>query len=140
MKEWVKYALIAAVFIAFRDYLMKNISAKYSYVDYLVYAITISFIGIWAYVLYTDYKPKKIDQNDIYIIIIRILIVYLVVDPSIFKALKGTNNVGEVSALLNVNVVIAVIISVILLKSEVNTKSIFGMALIIGGGCMVSLS
>ena len=140
MKEWVKYALIAAVFIAFRDYLMKNITAKYNYIDYLIYAITISFVGIWLYVLYNDYKPNKIDQSDIYIIVIRILIVYLVVDPSIFKALKGTNNVGEVSALLNVNVIIAVIISVILLKSELNTKSVMGMGLIIGGGCLVSLS
>ena len=41
MELWVKYALIAGVFIAVKDYLMKNISQKYSYVDYLIYAITI---------------------------------------------------------------------------------------------------
>ncbi len=46
MDIWIKYALIAAVFIAVRDFLMKNISNKYSYTDYLIYAITISFILI----------------------------------------------------------------------------------------------
>ena len=34
MELWVKYALVAAVFIAFRDIIMKDLSTKYTYVDY----------------------------------------------------------------------------------------------------------
>tara|TARA_Y100000992_G_C21131239_1_gene426687 strand:+ start:29 stop:451 length:423 start_codon:yes stop_codon:yes gene_type:complete len=139
MDVWIKYALIAAVFIAVRDFLLKNISNKYSYTDYLIYAITISFILIWGYVLTTGYKPKEIKKNDIFIILIRILVVYLIVDPSIFNALKNSSNVGEVSALLNINIVIAFIISIILLKHKVDYKSILGIIFIIVGGCIIGI-
>jgi len=139
MDEWIKYALLAAVFIAVRDFLMKNISSKYSYTDYVIYSVTISFILIWGYVLTTGYKPNKIKNNDVLIILIRILIVYLIVDPSIFNALKKSSNVGEVSALLNTNIIIAFIISIILLKHKINYKSILGIIFITMGGCIISI-
>ena len=48
MDSWVKYALLAAVFLSVKNMISKNLSGKYKYLDYLVYAISFSFIGIWS--------------------------------------------------------------------------------------------
>ena len=137
MELWVKYALLAGIFIAVKDFLMKNITNKYTYIDYLIYAITISFILIWSYVLFTQHKPKPIDKQGLGVILIRILVIYLIIDPSIFKALKNTNRVGEVSALLNVSIIVAFILGIFLLNTKIDKQSLLGVALIIGGvGCM----
>lgn len=139
MELWVKYALIAGVFIAVKDYLMKNISHKYSYIDYLIYAITISFVLIWAYVLFTNHTPKPIDKQGLLVIFIRILVIYLIIDPSIFKALQSTNKIGEVGALLNISIIVAFIMGVFLLKTKINTMSVIGMIFIFGGVCCINL-
>ena len=47
----MKYAFIAAIFIALRDFISKDIFKKYSYVDYIIMANTIAFIGTIIYVI-----------------------------------------------------------------------------------------
>ena len=74
MELWVQYALIAALFLSLKNMISKHLSDKYKYIDYLIYAISFSFIGVWLYVFATGYKPGKIEDNDIVIILFRILI------------------------------------------------------------------
>ena len=38
MELWMKYALVAAVFIAIRDIFSSKIARKYNYIDYIVHA------------------------------------------------------------------------------------------------------
>jgi len=138
MEDWVKYALIAAAFLSVKNMISKHLSSKYKYLDYLIYAISFSFIGIWGYVLVTGHKPQKIETNDIWIILFRIMLVYAVIDPSIYKAFQSCANPGKASCIINIEVVLTFILSVIFLKSTLEIKSILGMLLMLGGGYLVA--
>lgn len=138
MELWVQYALVASLFLSVKNMISKHLSQKYKYIDYLIYAITFSFIGIWLYVFATGYKPGKIENNDIVIILFRILIVYAIIDPSIYKAFKTCSNPGKASCLINTEVVLTFILSVVFLNSKIESKSIIGMMLILGGGYLIS--
>ena len=137
MDSWVKYALVAAVFLSVKNMISKNLSGKYKYLDYLVYAISFSFIGIWSYVFITGYKPSKIEKTDILMILFRVAIVYAIIDPSIYNAYKNCNNPGKASSIINIETVLTFIISVIFLNVKCDFKSIGGIGLMIAGGILV---
>ena len=137
MESWVKYALLAAVFLSVKNMISKNLSGKYKYLDYLVYAISFSFIGIWSYVFITGYKPSKIEKTDILMILFRVAIVYAIIDPSIYNAYKNCTNPGKASSIINIETVLTFIISVIFLNVKCDFKSIGGIALMIAGGFLV---
>ncbi len=138
MDLWVQYALVAALFLSVKNMISKHLSEKYKYTDYLIYAITLSFIAVWFYVFATGYKPGKIETGDIGIILFRLLIVYAIIDPAIYKAFKTCSNPGKASCIINLEVILTFILSVIFLRSEIEPRSIIGMILMIVGGFMVS--
>jgi len=138
MDIWVQYALVAAVFLSIKNMISKHLSGKYEYVDYLLYAISFSFVGIWAYVLISGHKPAKVEGNDILVILFRILIVYAILDPSIYKAFQACSNPAKASCVITIEVVITFILSIIFLKSKIEPKSIIGMILMLGGGYVVA--
>ena len=138
MDLWVQYALIAALFLSVKNMISKHLSERYKYIDYLIYAITLSFIGVWFYVFATGYKPGKIETSDIGIILFRLLIVYAIIDPAIYKAFKTCSNPGKASCIINLEVILTFILSVIFLRSEIEPRSIIGMIMMIVGGFMVS--
>ena len=138
MDLWVKYALIAALFLSLKNMISKHLSDKYKYIDYLIYAISFSFIGVWLYVFATGYKPGKIENNDIVIILFRIVLVYAIIDPAIYKAFKGCSNPGKASCIINMEVILTFILSVIFLKSQLEPRSIIGMIVMLAGGYMVA--
>ena len=45
MEKWIPYAIMAAVFIAVRDFISLDIIKKYNYVDYIIIANILIFIG-----------------------------------------------------------------------------------------------
>ena len=138
MDLWVQYALIAALFLSVKNMISKHLSERYKYIDYLIYAITLSFIAVWFYVFATGYKPGKIETSDIGIILFRLLIVYAIIDPAIYKAFKTCSNPGKASCIINLEVILTFILSVIFLRSEIEPRSIIGMIMMIVGGFMVS--
>ncbi len=138
MDLWVQYALIAALFLSVKNMISKHLSERYKYIDYLIYAITLSFIAVWFYVFSTGYKPGKIETSDIGIILFRLLIVYAIIDPAIYKAFKTCSNPGKASCIINLEVILTFILSVIFLRSEIEPRSIIGMIMMIVGGFMVS--
>jgi drug/metabolite transporter (DMT)-like permease len=141
MEPWVKYALIAAVFISVKNMITKNISAKYKYIDYLVYAISLSFICIWTYVITTGHKVAKVDNSDFLIILVRIFIVYVLIDPAIYKALQTCgNNAGKPMCIINMEVILTFIFSVLFLQAKIEGTIILGIMFMIGGGYLVSYS
>jgi uncharacterized membrane protein len=137
MEVWVKYALVAAVFLSIKNIISKNLSGKYKYKDYLIYAISFSFIGIWSYVFITGYTPKKIENTDILMILFRVAIVYAIIDPSIYNAFKNCNNPGEASSIINIETILTFGISVIFLNAKCDFKSIGGILLMLTGAFIV---
>lgn len=138
MEAWIQYSLIAALFLSVKNMISKHLSSKYEYLDYLIYAISFSFIAIWAYVFISGHKVKTVDKKDIGVILFRILIVYAIIDPSIYKAFKTCANPGKASCMINIEVILTFILSVIFLKSSIEATSIVGMMLMIGGGFLIS--
>ncbi len=86
----------------------------------------------------TGYTPGTIKKNDILIIIFRILIVYAIIDPAIYNAFKNFSNPGKASCIINTEVVLTFILSVLFLKTNIESKSIIGMTLMISGGYLIS--
>ena len=71
MELWMKYALVAAIFIAIRDVFSSKIARKYNYIDYIVHANILVFLGTMVYVLFSKKKIKIIDNySDLFTIIL----------------------------------------------------------------------
>ena len=139
MEDWVKYALIAAVFISVKNMIGKHLSSKYKYVDYLVYAITLSFILIWTYVLFSGHKIAKVEKTDFFVILARVFIVYLLIDPSIYKAFQTCgNNPGKPMCIVNMEVILTFILSMIFLNAKLEGKVVIGVILMLTGGYLIS--
>ena len=134
MELWMKYALVAAVFIAIRDVFSSKIARKYNYIDYIVHANILVFLGTMAYVIFTKKKIKIIDNyNDLITIILRLFIVYLIVEPCIYNSFKNTSNPSKASTVINLNMFILFLITIVFLNKKIEFKQFLGIILILGG-------
>ena len=134
MELWMKYALVAAVFIAIRDVFSSKIARKYNYIDYIVHANIFVFLGTMAYVIFTKKKIKIIDNySDLLTIVLRLFIVYLIVEPCIYNSFKNTSNPSKASTVINLNMFILFLITIIFLKKKIDFKQFLGIVLILGG-------
>tara|TARA_B110000971_G_scaffold92536_1_gene95206 strand:+ start:675 stop:1094 length:420 start_codon:yes stop_codon:yes gene_type:complete len=134
MELWMKYALVAAVFIAIRDVFSSKIARKYNYIDYIVHANILVFLGTMVYVLFSKKKIKIIDNySDLFTIILRLFIVYLIVEPCIYNSFKNTNNPAKASTIINLNIVVLFLITIVFLNKKIDFKQFMGIVLILGG-------
>ena len=134
MELWMKYALVAAVFIAIRDVFSSKIARKYNYIDYIVHANILVFLGTMAYVIFTKKKIKIIDNySDLFTIVLRLFIVYLIVEPCIYNSFKNTSNPSKASTVINLNMFILFLITIIFLNKKLEFKQFLGIVLILGG-------
>ena len=134
MDLWMKYALVAAIFIAVRDVFSSKIARKYNYIDYIVHANVFVFIATMFYVLFTKKKIKVItDYNDLFIILLKLLIIYIIIEPCIFNAFKNSNNPSKPASIISLNLFILLIITVIFLKQKMSLKQYMGILVIMGG-------
>ena len=130
----MKYALVAAVFIAIRDVFSSKIARKYNYIDYIVHANILVFLGTMVYVLFTKKKIKIIDNySDLFTIVLRLFIVYLIVEPCIYNSFKNTNNPSKASTVINLNIVVLFLITIVFLNKKIDFKQFMGIVLILGG-------
>lgn len=130
----MKYALVAAIFIAVRDVFSSKIARKYNYIDYIVHANVFVFIATMFYVLFTKKKIKVItDYNDLFIILLKLLIIYIIIEPCIFNAFKNSNNPSKPATIISLNLFILLIITVIFLKQKMSLKQYMGILVIMGG-------
>ena len=130
----MKYALVAAVFIAIRDVFSSKIARKYNYIDYIVHANILVFLGTMAYVIFTKKKIKIIDNySDLFTIVLRLFIVYLIVEPCIYNSFKNTSNPSKASTVINLNMFIIFLITKVFLNKKIDFKQFLGIIIILGG-------
>ena len=135
----MKYALVAAVFIAIRDVFSSKIARKYNYIDYIVHANILVFLGTMVYVIFSKKKIKIIDNySDLFTIILRLFIVYLIVEPCIYNSFKNTNNPSKASTVINLNIVVLFLITIVFLNKKIDFKQFLGIVLILGGFFCIS--
>tara|TARA_B100000161_G_C33430705_1_gene359997 strand:- start:105 stop:524 length:420 start_codon:yes stop_codon:yes gene_type:complete len=138
MELWMKYALVAAFFIAIRDIFSSKIARKYDYIDYIIHANIFVFIVTMIYVLITKRKIKIIDDyNDIFLIILRLFIVFIIVEPCIFNSLKNSDNPSKSVSVINLNVLILLVLTILFMNKKINFKHLVGILFMFGGLCLL---
>ena len=86
------------------------------------------------YVIFTKKKIKIIDNyNDLITIILRLFIVYLIVEPCIYNSFKNTSNPSKASTVINLNMFILFLITIVFLNKKIDFKQFLGIILILGG-------
>ena len=138
MEPWIGFAITAAIFIAIRDYISLNIVKKYSYINYIIYANIFVFIGTMLYVYFSDVKLVKPDTKDLLIILLRIFIVYIIIEPAIYYAMKYCKNPGYAKSIINLNTLFIFMLAVFFLKEKLTLKGVIGVSSIILGSYLIS--
>jgi uncharacterized membrane protein len=138
MKKWMMYGLLAAIFIAIRDIFSKDLINRYHYIDYIILANIIVFISTVIYLMVTKRTVKIPNNNDFIIILLRLLVVYMIIEPSIFYSIKYCENPGYAKSIINLNTLFVFILAFFFLKAKVDKKKIFGILLIISGSYYIS--
>ena len=133
MQVWVIYALLAAIFISIRDIISLDFIKRYDYIQYMVLANIIIFIGTMIYVYATDFKIKKPNLNDLFIILVRLMIVYFIIDPSIYNSIKNCDNPGYAKSIISLNTLFIFFLVTLVYKSEINMTKIGGIILMLLG-------
>jgi uncharacterized membrane protein len=134
MELWMKYALVAAFFIAVRDIFSSKIARKYNYIDYIIHANIFVFIITMVYVLFTKRKIKMIDDyNDIILIVLRLFIVFIIIEPCIFNSFKNSDNPSKSVSIINLNILILLVLTVLFMNKKIDKRHILGVLIIFGG-------
>ena len=64
MQQWFLYALIAAVFIGVKDLMTKDLTNRYSYIEYIIIANIMVFAFTIIYIFTVKPKLKKPNIKD----------------------------------------------------------------------------
>ena len=137
MQQWFLYALIAAVFIGVKDMMTKNLTKKFSYIEYIIIANIFIFIVTMIYIFTMKPKLKRPNVKDGLFIFLRILIVLLIIEPCIFMALKHCDNPGYAKSIINLNTLVAFVLGLFILHNDFEIKNVIGIGLIVGGTLLI---
>ena len=138
MELWLFYALTAAVFISVRDVISLDFIKRYDYIQYMVIANIIIFIGTMTYVFSSGLKIQTPKLQDLSIILIRIFIVYLIIDPAVFNAIKNCDNPGYAKSIIGLNTLFLFVIIAIFYKSDINRRKVAGVIAMVSGTYLIS--
>ena len=136
MQKWLPYAIMAAIFIAVRDLISRDIIYRYDYSDYIIIANMIIFIGTIIFILVTNKDINKIKPpniRELMTIILRLFIVYMIVDPCIFNSLKYCDNPGYAKSIINLNTLFLLILTFIFYNIKIDYTKSFGVILLLIG-------
>lgn len=140
MQTWVPYAFAAAIFIAVRDFISKDIIKNFTYTEYIIIANIIIFIGTIIYLFITKTDIRKIktpNWSELGIILLRLFIVYIIVDPCIFNSLKLCDNPGYAKSIINLNTLFLLILALIFYKIEFDMKKSLGVVIVLFGTYLI---
>jgi uncharacterized membrane protein len=137
METWIILAMTAAVFIAIRDMLSRDIMEKYTYVNYILYANIFVFLGTLLYIVVFNVKLIKPTSSDFWKIIVRLVIVYIIIEPCMFYALKYCKNPGYAKAIIGLNTILIFIIAIVFLKEKMNVTKCMGIGLTVVGSYLL---
>ena len=137
METWLFYALAAAIFISVRDIISLDFIKRYDYIQYMVIANIIIFIGTMVFVYTTDFKIQKPNLPDFLTILVRLLIVYFIIDPSIYNSIKNCDNPGYAKSIISLNTLFIFFLETIVYKSEINSSKIAGVILMLAGSYFI---
>ena len=137
MQQWFLYDLISAVFIGIKDMMTKDLTNRYSYIEYIIIANIMVFAFTIVYIFTVKPKLKRPNIKDGLFIFLRLCIVFLIVEPCIFMALKHCNNPGYAKSIINLNTLVAFVLGLFILRNDFEIKNVIGIGLIVGGTLLI---
>lgn len=138
MERWLMYALLAAFFITLRDVISLDFIKRYDYIQYMIIANIIIFIGTMIYVFGSGIEIKKPNMKDLFIILIRLLIVYFIVDPSVYNSIKHCDNPGYAKSIIGLNTLFLFFVVAIMYKSKIEKTKLIGIVSMLIGSYFLS--
>ena len=120
MQQWFIYALIAAVFIGVKDLMTKDLTSRYSYIEYIIVANIMVFGFTIAYIFTMKPKLKRPTAKD-----------------GLFMALKHCDNPGYAKSISNLNTLVAFVLGIFILHNDFEIKNLIGIGLIVGGSLLI---
>lgn len=138
MEGWIFYALVAAVFITIKDIISLDIIEKYDYIQYIIIANIIIFIGTMFYIFFTGTKIHKPTSKDFLVILLRLLIIYLIIDPCVYNSIKKCDNPGYAKSIVSLNTLFLVLLFSFIYKSKINKEKIYGIISMLIGAYLLS--
>ena len=127
------YGIIAAIFIAIRDIFSNDLINRYEYIDYIIWANIIIFVATIIYIYFYNIQLEVPETKDLFIILLRLAIVYMIIEPSIFYSIKYCNNPGYAKSIISLNTLFVFILAMFFLKAKIDKKKILGILLIFSG-------
>ena len=114
--------------------LLQYLSQKIFFKDIIANIIIV--IGTIIYVIYskkdiTKIRPPKF--TELLTIILRIFIIYVIIDPCIFNSLKLCDNPGYAKSIINLNTLFLLLLAFMFYKTEFNVKKTMGVIIILLG-------
>ena len=133
MEKWMIYGIIAAIFIAIRDIFSNDLINRYEYIDYIIWANLIIFVATIIYIYFYNIQLEVPETKDLFIILLRLAIVYMIIEPSIFYSIKYCDNPGYAKSIISLNTLFVFILAMFFLKAKIDKKKILGILLIFSG-------
>ena len=127
------YGIIAAIFIAIRDIFSNDLINRYEYIDYIIWANIIIFVATIIYIYFYNIQLEVPETKDLFIILLRLAIVYMIIEPSIFYSIKYCDNPGYAKSIISLNTLFVFILAMFFLKAKIDKKKILGILLIFSG-------
>ena len=127
------YGIIAAIFIAIRDIFSNDLINRYEYIDYIIWANLIIFVATIIYIYFYNIQLEVPERKDLFIILLRLAIVYMIIEPSIFYSIKYCDNPGYAKSIISLNTLFVFILAMFFLKAKIDNKKILGILLIFSG-------
>ena len=127
------YGIIAAIFIAIRDIFSNDLINRYEYIDYIIWANLIIFVATIIYIYFYNIQLEVPETKDLFIILLRLAIVYMIIEPSIFYSIKYCDNPGYAKSIISLNTLFVFILAMFFLKAKIDKKKILGILLIFSG-------
>ena len=115
----------------------KDLTNRYSYVEYIILANILVFAFTIIYIFTMKPKLKKPNFKDGLFIFLRLCIVFLIIEPCIFMALKHCDNPGYAKSIINLNTLVAFVLGLFILHNDFEIKNIIGIGLIVCGSLLI---
>jgi uncharacterized membrane protein len=138
METWLIYALVAAFFITIRDIVSLDFIKRYDYIQYMIIANIIIFAGTMIYVFGSGIKVKTPNMKDLFIILVRLSIVYFIIDPSVYNSIKNCDNPGYAKSIISLNTLFLFFIVAVMYKSKIDKKKLIGIVSMLVGAYFLS--
>jgi drug/metabolite transporter (DMT)-like permease len=138
MEQWIIYALIVAILVAFRDVFTKHIITKYTTTEHLLYLYILCGIFIISYALYQhlwgNETVRCIEYTDIWKYALFAFFTIAIIAPCQTLSLKQCDNPGQARSVMSLSILFAFILGVWFFRqSAFSTRKLFGVLLTMTG-------